>query len=258
MLRPLALGGAALAGAADWPRRPVLQALVTAAGLTNARGIPIRLVAPAPDGNLRYEARIYERGELEVLEARWHDLFNVLVWLACPRTKAALNQRHAAAAAHARGANRGRVQDALTVLDESGAFFVSTQPELVDDLRTFRWKNLFWARRERVLAAARVFVFGHGLFEKALDPYIGMTAHAMPLLVGADFMTAPLARQLECVDALAAQAVLDATRLDTPQSLAPLPLLGVPGWWPDNEREDFYDNTAYFRPGRQPRATRDR
>jgi len=32
--------------------------------------------------------------------------------------------------------------------------------------------------------------------------------------------------------------------------LSPLPLLGVPGWAMDNEHAEYYDNTAYFRPGR--------
>jgi hypothetical protein len=30
-----------------------------------------------------------------------------------------------------------------------------------------------------------------------------------------------------------------------------LPILGVPGWCADNEREAFYDNADYFRPGRR-------
>ena len=36
-----------------------------------------------------------------------------------------------------------------------------------------------------------------------------------------------------------------------PRELSPLPVLGIPGWWPDNERADFYDNTDYFRSGRR-------
>jgi hypothetical protein len=31
----------------------------------------------------------------------------------------------------------------------------------------------------------------------------------------------------------------------------PLPVLGVPGWWPDNESPDFYEDVAVFRPARQ-------
>jgi hypothetical protein len=38
----------------------------------------------------------------------------------------------------------------------------------------------------------------------------------------------------------------------TPQQLAakphlPLPVLGVPGWWPDNEQAGFYDDRSVFR-----------
>jgi hypothetical protein len=147
--------------------------------------------------------------------------------------------------------NRGRVRDALTLFDESGAVFACAEPELIAELRAFHWKNLFCVQRELTRAAVRVYVVGHALFEKALNPYIGMTAHALPLVVGADFMTEPPERQLERVDRLAAEVVADAARFGTPQSLAPLPVLGVPGWWAENEHEGFYDNTAYFRPARR-------
>ena len=36
--------------------------------------------------------------------------------------------------------------------------------------------------------------------------------------------------------------------LRTTASLVPLPLLGVPGWWPDNGNVAFYENARYFRP----------
>ena len=29
---------------------------------------------------------------------------------------------------------------------------------------------------------------------------------------------------------------------------APLPVLGVPGWWPGNDLPDFYDDKTVFRP----------
>jgi hypothetical protein len=29
--------------------------------------------------------------------------------------------------------------------------------------------------------------------------------------------------------------------------LTPLPILGIPGWWPENENESFYANQNYFR-----------
>ena len=35
---------------------------------------------------------------------------------------------------------------------------------------------------------------------------------------------------------------------------SPLPLLGVPGWWPDNEDPSFYDDASVFRAKRRPSA----
>jgi hypothetical protein len=256
MLTALAEHARALSQCARWPTREALQDLLTAKGVANERGLPLRLVAPDDWNNLSYESRIYQRGELELREREWHDFFNVLAWLTYPCTKAALNERHVAAtlaesatAVASAGKNRGRVRDALTLLDESGAIVVSTDAQVLEDLHAFRWKRLFWQRRREFIAHARVYVFGHGLCEKALTPYVGLTAHALTIPTDNALDTATIGRELQIVDALAAGRIRDGGLL-TPQSLAPLPLLGVPGWWTENEREDFYDNGAYFRPGR--------
>jgi hypothetical protein len=57
-----------------------------------------------------------------------------------------------------------------------------------------------------------------------------------------------------------AQADLDAWLAQdlTPEKLArkpfsPLPLLGVPGWWPANEDPAFYADASVFRPQRSQR-----
>jgi hypothetical protein len=39
----------------------------------------------------------------------------------------------------------------------------------------------------------------------------------------------------------------------TSRDFAPLPVLGVPGWWPANESMAFYDDASVFRPGRRGR-----
>ncbi|HET7158620.1 MAG TPA: DUF3025 domain-containing protein, partial [Burkholderiales bacterium] len=98
MLTALAEYAEPLSQCATWPTREALQALLCAREVINASGIALRVVAPDERGNLSYEARIYEHGELELREGEWHDLFNVLAWLAYPHTKAALNERHVAAA----------------------------------------------------------------------------------------------------------------------------------------------------------------
>lgn len=249
MLEPYARCASAFAACTDWPTREALDALLRAEGVANARGIA--LTAVAPGGASSYEARVHERGELEVRERDWHDLFNVMAWCAFPAAKAALNARHVAAATReSRTANRGRERDALTLFDESGAIVVSTEPALLEDLREFRWKRLFGTERERVRTGLRVYLFGHALLEKALAPYVGMTAHAIALPVERDFLDDTPERQIARADAMAARHL---AHLASPQDLSPLPVLGVPGWWAPNETEAFYDNADYFRPGRRAR-----
>jgi hypothetical protein len=50
------------------------------------------------------------------------------------------------------GAARGTTRDALTHFDECGIVVLSSQPELLDLLRDFRWKALFVERRADVRA----------------------------------------------------------------------------------------------------------
>ena len=253
MLAPVRAHAEPLRALGDWPDAGVLQDLISARNVTNATGARLRLVEPAGEP---YEARIYLRGELQVRGRNWHDLFNVLAWLAYPLTKRELNRRHYLAwqKEHTEGPSprRGRVRDALTLFDESGAIVAASDPALLDDVRNFRWKRLFWERRERLRESARVFVFGHALFEKALDPYVGMTAHSLLIALDRDRLTGP--RVVDDLDALVSELIRNSRDLDEPRALAPLPVLGVPGWWLDTEREEFYDDIAYFRPGRAKRT----
>jgi hypothetical protein len=256
MFEPYVRCASELRGYDDWPPREALDALLHALRVRNAGGAQVQLVAPQSGGALAYEAGIYDRGELAVRQCDWHDLLNVLVWCTFPRTKAAVNALHvrtARGAAEAPGGgmrapNRGRRRDALTLFDESGAIVASTDGALLDDLRTFRWKDFFWRERSRFRECVRVYVFGHALLEKARSPYIGMTAHAITVEATADVFAQPLDAQLAAVDGMAANAI--ESGLASPRELAPLPLLGVPGWWGANEEESFYDDAAYFRPGR--------
>jgi hypothetical protein len=190
MLEPLRPSAMRLRALARWPRRDDLQPLLADRPIVTGAGARLRLVA-ASAGAEPYESRIYLHGEMAFREGEWHDLFNLLAWLAYPRTKLALNEAHHLESLRMREAeasnersNRSRVRDALTVFDESGAIAVSSDAGLLCDLDAFRWKRLFWEGRERVRACMRVHLFGHALFEKALHPYVGMTAHALLLRPG--------------------------------------------------------------------------
>ena len=242
----------------DWPSPADLQRLLEQRGprVRNASGTPLRLVAQGRRPRTleeRYEARMFLRGELQVRERNWHDLLNVLVWLAFPRAKAALNARHYAALAAQRAArapNRGPAQDALTLFDEGGVIVTSGDDELIDCLRGWRWKELFWARRARLPARMRFHLFGHALYEKALQPFIGITGRGIVIKAGAGLPGAPLAEQLAVLDAALAAHLSDPATLAATRELEIVPVLGVPGWCRDNEREAYYDNTDYFRPAR--------
>jgi len=235
----------------DWPDHVALQRLLDDADVRVSSGLPLRLV-PA-GGKASYERRVFESAELECRERNWHDLFNVLAWLAFPLSKAALNARHHAAWKTDAGAGRGAVRDALTLFDESGLVVLSARQDLLQLIRDFRWKPLFWERRDAVISDMHFLPFGHALYEKMLSPYRGMTGHALLLEVDAETLALPMTELLSRVDGKLAELLADPQALQTTRQLAPLPVLGVPGWCSDNVRADYYDDTGYFRAGRSSR-----
>lgn len=251
LLLPLS-GFASRLNGVDWPAHAVLQQLLEDADVRVASGQPLRLV---PSGGKRpYEIRVYENAELEVRECNWHDFFNVLVWLMFPRAKAALNARHYAAWSDDSGDGRGAVRDALTLFDESGMVVLSAQPALLQLIRNFEWKSLFWEQRAALVAGMRFLPFGHALCEKALSPYRGMTGHALLLDVDAEWLTLETPQLMPRVDRMLEALVADPQSMQTTRRLSPVPVLGVPGWCRDNEHADYYDDTRYFRPGRRAAA----
>lgn len=257
MFEPLRALGAALAGP-DWPTRQALQDLLARREepVMTRSGLPVHLV---PAGGRkrsfeeRYEARIHLRGEMVFRDRNWHDLLNVLVWLTFPRAKAALNARHfeALVAQHAAGAaNRGPAQDALTLFDEGGVIVASRDKKLLGLLAEWRWKELFWSNRAQLPARMRFFLFGHALYEKALRPFLGITGRGVLLDVEPELLAGPPGRALSEIDSRLAAILSDSRNLAAARELAVVPILGMPGWHPDNEREGFYDDQDYFRPGR--------
>jgi hypothetical protein len=185
--------------------------------------------------------RIRDRGEVATRPGIAHDLLNARAWLDFPLAKAALNRLHCLDIERGGGAQRSPLRDALTLFDESGLIIACDRPALVALLRGFGWKPLFWQRRDEVLEAMRFEVLGHALAEKLLAPYKGITAHALVI-------AAPAATPRDALDALAAAAL---PSLTATCELAPVPVLGIPGWSADSEDPAFYDDTSYFRSGRR-------
>jgi len=241
--------------ALGWPDAAVLNQVAESAGrrVVNARGQRIRFVTAAPAaGALGFEPRTYLHGEVQVRPINWHDLLNALAWIAFPTSKASINGRHQAALETQAGGERSPVRDALTHFDEDGVVVLCSQPELSELVRSFAWKSLFWERRAEVLSSMRFFLFGHALYEKALAPFIGMTGKALVFDVSPAVLERDAHAQRGEVDRLTALHLWNPERMLHPRELCPLPVLGVPGWWPANEHAAFYDDTDYFRPGRRP------
>ncbi len=236
-----------------FPRHDELNAL-TMPSVVSGGGAQIRFVPPAaPSKKLSgyYEAYIFETGEVQTRPDNWHDLFNALVWLAFPKTKAVLNRHHFEEIRARRGEPlRGTARDVLTMFDEGGIVVASADSELSDLLLAFQWKELFWKRRAQVLQSMRFYVFGHAIYEKALEPYKGVTAKALIFDVAPALFDAPLAPQLSQLDARAADYFSGTQALTSTRNLSPLPILGIPGWEPANACEAYYDDRAQFRTGR--------
>ena len=231
------------------PDTAAVAALAKRFPIAAPNGAQIRFVTPRAD-DLPYECRIRDSGEVETRPGNWHDYFNALVWLTFPRAKLALSAGHAQAMEELTGAPRCAHRDALTHFDECGIFVASSQPELLDLLRNFQWKELFADRRSEVVRAMRFFVFGHATYEQLLKPFRGLTAKAVLHEVDAGWLDRPLTEQLGAVDALLA-ADLTSGRFTRPRDFQPLPVLGIPGVTPDSDDPAYYDDTWQFRPGRR-------
>jgi hypothetical protein len=217
-----------------------LNALAETAGLGVESGSALRFVAPSTMESRYgdYELRVFRTGCVETRPGNKHDLFNALAWLAFPRTKARLNALHASEIPREQG-RRGRFRDLLTLLDEGGAIVQCDDARLIEMVRGCRWRELFWDNRARVLSSMRVHVLGHAVLEQALRPWPGITCKVVFAPAGKD------------PDEQAATWLAALSPLATPAELAPLPIFGFPGWMPEGERHDFYEDERYFRPFRR-------
>ncbi|MES2941977.1 MAG: DUF3025 domain-containing protein [Pseudomonadota bacterium] len=212
---------------------------LNATGLAQMRFVPQSVLPPTQ----AYEQFIFNTGTVPTRD-NLHDFFNGLCWLHFPLTKKRLNQLQAAEIARAGVQQlRGRVRDALTVFDENAAFLCAPQA-LWDALEARDWKKLFIELRP-LWAEAQLVLFGHALLEKLVSPRKPITAHVYRAQPAIDLADVDVLKELDAWVA----SELNADKLATKPFL-PLPVLGVPGWWPENENFCFYDDSHVFRPRR--------
>jgi hypothetical protein len=198
------------------------------------------------EDGLSFEERIAQKREVQCRHESWHDFFNAMTTLAFPRMKLAVNEMQATAGGHSRGP-RTTTQNMLAHVEECGVIVLSTNPKLTAHLQEFRWRELFWEERAALSTDMRFIIYGHGLYAKALEPYVGLTGHG--LVVSCDSI--PESGVTEFADLHTAQLLRDGSVYRQPRDLSPIPLLGIPGWSSLSDQASFYDNRSYFRSGRR-------
>ena len=218
-------------------------------GAQSGGGKPLSFVPASEIPGVEYERHIYETGQVSTRENNWHDLFNALVWCRLPRLKAALNAMHYSHLHEAHAGRRGPLRDALTLLDESGAILLARGHEVALALAERDWAGAFERCANAWSDDIVTVVCGHGLLEKFLQPYKSMTAHALLCRYGSSGTDGHAGDPLGAVDAALARVLSVDVLLTGPDALSPLPLMGIPGWWPLGAQDRaFYADENVFRP----------
>ena len=236
----------------DW--RSAVNAIARSCMLATENGHLIEFVAQSElPVHASYEAFIHATGKVPTRD-NLHDFLNALIWLHYPLVKARLNAMQAADIASTRSptatqllsapARRSRHRDALTLFDENAVLVATSDWSLNSLLRQHAWSDLFVDRRAMLGTCYDVFPFGHALIEKLVVPYKAITAHAWLILVEPQFFEQSTSDKVRYLDQTIARQ-LDGS-LQT-LSLTPLPVLGVPGWWPA-QNAAFYADQDVFRP----------
>lgn len=245
-LRPWRVPGQALAQAAA--QQGDLPAVLNAAQWA----APKRFIPQAelPVG-VAYESHIFATDGVPTREGL-HDFFNALCWMRFPQTKLLLNrwQAQAIVAAGGVGAVRGSLRDALTLFDENVALLQAPEA-LWQALLARDWQRLFVTLRP-LWGQASLLLFGHALTEKLVAPYKAITAHVLCLPIPTDLPAETAVGEsgswVHPWDAWLAGHLTPAYLAAKPYT--PLPVLGCPGWWADNDEPGFYTDAAVFRPAR--------
>ena len=237
--------------APDWLAE--FNALAAQLDIRNHRGLPLRFVPQAdlPNGTA-YEAFISATGQVPTRD-NLHDFFNALAWIHYPKIKVGLNALQAAELERAppnTTGSRGRVRDAATIFDENAAILIANDSTIIASLRAHDWNGLMVTRRQDFDRDWKVHLFGHALIEKLVAPYKAITAHAWTLIAAPDFFQLPEEGQRAWIDAQVSHAIAAGLATGT---FAPLPVLGLPGWW-DAQDAAFYADRTVFRPPRGARA----
>lgn len=226
-----------------------------------------------------YEAHIGTHHKIPTRD-NLHDWFGACIWQAFPKTKALLNAKHLqhlhadsqSDSANKSANKRNRVRDTITIFDENGVVLVVSDDDVGDEIATalvnFNWQRCLidhhqhWhnpspfnnpndVSHPNHPTKAQAVIFGHALLEQLTHPYKSLCGHAFVIKMHSSFFGLPMDKQLSRLDNILS-IELDKFLIDTvtPKQLNPLPILGVPYFW-DNDDRQFYDDPFVFRQGRK-------
>ena len=224
------------------------------------------------DGNFTYESFIHKNRNIPTRENA-HDFFNGLSWIEFVATKSAMLSVQAKEITKEKTkevtkkiaennadlftsgkTGRGPLRDSMTVFDENG-ILLCADDQIWEALLAKDWQSLF-VKHRHLWSEAKVWLFGHALLEKLLNPRLPITGHVLQLKVPRGLDTLDTLDTLNTVntvntvntdslDAWLSSQVLGINWREKPFS--PLPVLGIPGWWSENSEPGFYENKSVFR-----------
>ena len=200
-----------------------------------------------------YEEIIAQDNRVPTRENSWHDLFNALIWLQFPNTKALLNQLHIQdikeCGVHPRTPRRNRIthfdECGIVLAIESGNEVLSNT--LLSQLAHHQWTQCFCEHKSHWWKHITPFVFGHANLEMMLCPFIGLTGKWLAVSVPKGFHTLDFWSQRKILDNALVERIHALGDFSLSPLLKPFPILGVPSWYSD-QNKTFYSNSDYFRP----------
>jgi hypothetical protein len=126
---------------------------------------------------------------------------------------------------------------------------VSDDANMLEALRAHDWHTTLQRTPHEFFSHSEVILFGHSLIEKLAAPYKSITAHVWTMKMDSAWFAMSHQAQQAVLDEHIASMLLEG--FDN-SAFCHLPVLGVPGWWHEQDAE-FYADTDVFRPKRQHR-----
>jgi hypothetical protein len=196
---------------------------------------------------LSFEQRIAERGLIATRVNSLHDFYSALMWLRFPKTKIAIHHIHLDGIRAHGTKQRSRHQQAVTHVDEAGAFVTSSDAHLLDLISEHQWQTLFLDHAKAWGKHIEVRTFGHALYEMLHAPHSLIAAKVAWIHVTPEYFLLTGAKKDQVLDQLIADALGSQEFSADPKLLSTLPMSGIPGWWPVQDA-NFYQTAPCFRP----------